>query len=84
MSGADHPRFRMGERVAEDRKTLAVDDGLENLSCPCGKTFSLATTRRGERAIVHVEPACRDFLKRDPVDFMRWVRVMTALGLKPN
>lgn len=46
----------------------------EDLPCPCGGFFGLASVEDGGSGIFHTVPFCTDFELREPQDFVAWVR----------
>lgn len=55
-------------------------DGLKNLKCPCGARVKLVSTdEEGKAAVMHEEPTCKEFDKRDSDDYADWVLVANNL-----
>ena len=57
------------------RLPLQVEQGLQDVPCPCGGTFTVCHTAQREPAITHTLPPCDDFVQRDLADFMHWINV---------
>ncbi len=43
-------------------------------TCPCGEEFRVGEVD-GVPVVLHASPICKDFIDRDPLDFMHWVNV---------
>lgn len=48
----------------------------EHLHCPCGGSVSVGRLRQEDAdspALLHSDPPCAEFLRREVVDYMRWM-----------
>lgn len=45
-----------------------------NFECPCGGRAGVGALQNGEPFVIHTVPFCESFGKRDPTEFLRWVR----------
>ena len=43
--------------------------------CRCGRVFEVGYLDDGEPAAVHAEPACPEFLAKEPATYLAWVRI---------
>jgi hypothetical protein len=60
-----------------DGKEHRVDEKIKT-TCPCGGKVSIGYDGEGRGVVMHAMPMCEDFEKKDPMDYMTWLRRKTV------